>query len=45
MPEIEAMAFKVSSAQGSLGASLEELTRRDKEVSDKLKESFAQIDS
>ena len=45
MPEITAMTVKVGSAQKSLGKSLEDLTRRDQEVSDKLKASFAQIDS
>ena len=45
MPEIVAMTWKVSIAQEGFGTSLEELTRRDRDVSGKLKESFAQIDS
>ena len=44
MPEIWARSAKVGSAQMSLGNSLEDLTRCGQEVSDKLKESFAQID-
>ena len=43
MPEIT--ANNVSGAQQNIGKSLEGLTRRDQEASDKLKASLAQIDS
>ena len=45
MSEITAMTVKVRTAQESLGKILEDQTRREHEVSDKLKLSLLQIDS